>query len=811
MAYTHDQLMAMKRENPRAYYAALAELEADKVGTRQYYTADDYGPADAEPGAPTQLAGVKPYSTDQKSIIRRPTYASSVNNDAIDNALDYSPDPHFAAHAAKALGLQGWTLSVFALGPDGPTDTPDDEAKAELERFAARVARHYGGGIDAILQVGLDSVLRRGAVAIELDISDGSDDVLDVDLVDPTVVDFRVETDGPHRSIVPVYRPPSGDPVPLNAETFCYIGANTGVGRPHGQSPFLPLVDTTYPQARLRDNLTRVADQQGFSRMAFTIDTDRLMAGAPPDVVERLSDGTFKIKDWNAYKSFYENVRGDIEDLVQRIYADDVWVMGDTVKPDSVGANHAQQSLKPLEIAQVFDQDQIVATLGQPAIHGRNWGAALSTTGSVQWLVYSLGLEGLRAVPRRAVEWMLNQYLRIRGIRAYAVLGFDEIRKTDALAEAQADQVRTETIARQLELGVIDLDEAAETLTGHDAPEGAAPSGVVDDGGRLHVAARDGGSGRSNGRDGAGSGHSNGHGPCTCAECTDEVWSRDPFEPDSDDGAESPIELVGGAGVDEDDVRQQRGRYDRWARRSAPLFAGLLASRIYTGGRVPRGWVWTPDTAAYHYPTSVAGRLGSRLPEDKLRELFAKRLASHQEAVRGVTDRLIGGDMTTREWQKAIADSMRQAHIEGRMFGVGGQWGMGPEDIDAVVARLHDQYRYLGDFGQQIARGELSEAQIRARIAQYVESPPRETFRRASEAVHRVAGYDQERNVLGVVQTEHCQDCELEAARGWVPLGEIKIIGERQCRGNCKCEIEYRKAPLVEAEMSPYDYARALL
>jgi hypothetical protein len=54
----------------------------------------------------------------------------------------------------------------------------------------------------------------------------------------------------------------------------------------------------------------------------------------------------------------------------------------------------------------------------------------------------------------------------------------------------------------------------------------------------------------------------------------------------------------------------------------------------------------------------------------------------------------------------------------------------------------------------------------------------------------RAAGKTEEENQLH--PAEHCQSCLDEAARGWVPIGTLIPIGQRDCLGRCRCTISYR-------------------
>jgi hypothetical protein len=55
----------------------------------------------------------------------------------------------------------------------------------------------------------------------------------------------------------------------------------------------------------------------------------------------------------------------------------------------------------------------------------------------------------------------------------------------------------------------------------------------------------------------------------------------------------------------------------------------------------------------------------------------------------------------------------------------------------------------------------------------------------------REAIFDQEHLELG--DAEHCQDCLDDSARGFVSIGSLRNIGDRQCRTNCACRMVYRK------------------
>lgn len=422
-----------------------------------------------EPGYPSLVQGVPTYRTDQRGIVARPSHATREVNEAIDAALDYNPDASHGAWIAKRLGLDTWTFRAVVPGTDEVDEAATDEALA----FFERILPAYGGGIDAALEIGLDSLLRRGAIAGEFDVSDGRDDFLDFDFNDPTVIDFRVVRTGNHRTIVPVYQAQSQDaPVQLNPLTTCYLGINKRFGLPHGSSPFLPVVDTVFAQAQFRKTIGKVAANHGWARILLSLDYDKVAIAAGPDIVKRLDGGGYEVLDPIRFNEYMNTAREGLADKAKSMYPDDVWTLFNAVTPSSIGANHGQQSLRIGDVSQLLDIDHIVALHGQPTIWGRNYGAALSTTGDVQWIVYALGLEALRRYPARVVEWMADAWFRIRGINAEARLTFEDIRKEDRKAEAEAGKVEAETAIMLRDAGFIDDDEAAQMTVGHDATGG---------------------------------------------------------------------------------------------------------------------------------------------------------------------------------------------------------------------------------------------------------------------------------------------------------------------------------------------------
>jgi hypothetical protein len=73
----------------------------------------------------------------------------------------------------------------------------------------------------------------------------------------------------------------------------------------------------------------------------------------------------------------------------------------------------------------------------------------------------------------------------------------------------------------------------------------------------------------------------------------------------------------------------------------------------------------------------------------------------------------------------------------------------------------------------------------------YVEAS-RAHYEAQREAIDRAAGYDEERSIRHA--SDSCEGCIREERRGWVAIGELVPIGDRNCLTRCRCEIERRKS-----------------
>lgn len=152
---------------------------------------------------------------------------------------------------------------------------------------------------------------------------------------------------------------------------------------------------------------------------------------------------------------------------------------------------------------------------------------------------------------------------------------------------------------------------------------------------------------------------------------------------------------------------------------------------------------------------------------------------------------LTSNRITVSEFQTRMAEDIKLSHLRMASFGAGGEKQLTPRQFGLVGAELKKQYKFLGNFGQDIAAGRLSEKQILARAKLYGRSPAISFYN--SERVARVEnGFNQAKRLLDP-QAAHCAEC-ITYATGWTDAREVVPPGTNcSCGGRCKCRLLYRR------------------
>jgi len=166
-----------------------------------------------------------------------------------------------------------------------------------------------------------------------------------------------------------------------------------------------------------------------------------------------------------------------------------------------------------------------------------------------------------------------------------------------------------------------------------------------------------------------------------------------------------------------------------------------------------------------------------------------------------LADMVSTNSISPDDWHAAMRTEIKDQYIAQYLVGRGGTDQMTQSDWGSIGGSIADQYRYLDGFYGEVAAGDLTEGQIRARARMYANSS-REAYERGLLAASQSRGYSEHRWVMNAA-AENCPDCEDLSGEGWKSIDEefispssgrpaIPGSGETVCLTNCQCYLDYR-------------------
>jgi hypothetical protein len=200
----------------------------------------------------------------------------------------------------------------------------------------------------------------------------------------------------------------------------------------------------------------------------------------------------------------------------------------------------------------------------------------------------------------------------------------------------------------------------------------------------------------------------------------------------------------------------------------------------------------------YFWDSSVGryrGQDGRFVARSTIDSFVSRSLAASRNVSDTLGQLVSNGLVNVDDWKLSFRQEIKDEYIRQYLTGKGGLEQMISKDWGSIGGMLKEQYGYLDGFAQDIAAGNLSEAQIMARSDMYINSAS-EALERAKERVATSLGFDL---VEWVVDTslENCDDCLNFQSMGVVPVDEDPYdgaypgSGDTQCLTNCGCHLEY--------------------
>lgn len=180
-----------------------------------------------------------------------------------------------------------------------------------------------------------------------------------------------------------------------------------------------------------------------------------------------------------------------------------------------------------------------------------------------------------------------------------------------------------------------------------------------------------------------------------------------------------------------------------------------------------------------------------------LRDAFS---TSRKASTEALAQSLAEGKVILPSWVMQMREEIRIAHIDLYVLARGGRDSVTPAEWGTLGSQLRQQYTFLNGFADAIKNETLTESQIIARAALYMDASVRayEQGRTAAAGIPRLSQYPADgktacgvkcrctlditedelhwyvRWVLGPVKKEHCADCTF-MANLWNPLVIPKV------------------------------------
>jgi hypothetical protein len=422
------------------------------------------------------------------SMRQRTTTRSQSLLEMFRQARDFNPDVAKAVDNFITLCNPGYDLNCYFAKQQDEEGEPvvDEEGLRLLQQFAMRIHSEYSGAWDELsgsesVYPGLDTMIdmvhlniaTQGAAAVEAELTEGLDDIVDIYPVDPSIVDFQM--DPATNRLIPGLRYQSWF-TPLDTTRFRYVGKDPEPLLPGGRSPLLAVLDTVFFQQQFMRELQALAHFTNSPRLDVKILEEVAVAALTqtrPDLMQAGME--------DARQAYMDGFITDIKAEIEQLEADDAFVHWDSVEAQFITPKGV--AIPVGDVMAAIDKMMIAGVKQLPLLLGRNEGAT-TTHATVQWSVFILQLGGYQRISRSLVTWAMNLYLRIQGRQSYATLDYHPHKTSDELLDAQADNLKTISWKLKVDQGWADNDEAANDLLGHDAvgdpvPPPAPPPAAV--------------------------------------------------------------------------------------------------------------------------------------------------------------------------------------------------------------------------------------------------------------------------------------------------------------------------------------------
>lgn len=214
----------------------------------------------------------------------------------------------------------------------------------------------------------------------------------------------------------------------------------------------------------------------------------------------------------------------------------------------------------------------------------------------------------------------------------------------------------------------------------------------------------------------------------------------------------------------------------------------------------------TPDPLLpdYRYNTAAGRYIGTNgqfIGQQTIRGELDKALDNATERLVSLARDFRTGVIDGRTFQVESMSLIKQVHLIGGALEKGGWANMTQSDFGRIGQIVRGEYAYFNNLIKQIESGQQRlDGTLDSRMRLYGQAGrgTYHTFERESRAIQ---GYDEVKRILH--GRDNCKaskrpGCIEEAARGFVPLDQMVMIGDTTCLSNCRCSLVYKSSKTGE-------------
>ena len=200
---------------------------------------------------------------------------------------------------------------------------------------------------------------------------------------------------------------------------------------------------------------------------------------------------------------------------------------------------------------------------------------------------------------------------------------------------------------------------------------------------------------------------------------------------------------------------------------------------------MPSRFGWNNGAARF---TDASGRF---VAGEKVRGALDDYLDAKSKAARAVSEQLQRREITLSEWQDYMGRELTKSALNAAALARGGAARLDDAALAKTGEFVRSELAYLEKFAIGIEQGTPTDGRFLNRTRQFMQAA-RTHFHSAQREEMGARGVEEERSIRHA--GDSCDDCVYWEGVGWQPIGTVELPGDRECRRNCKCDLDYRGA-----------------